>query len=216
MPKFHCLLLGHDWNAATCITPETCNTCGITRDESIGHVWQDATCEGPKTCSVCGKTKGKPLGHVWQDATCEKPRTCSVCGKTDGEPLGHIWIEGTCTNDEYCFVCGKIGKKATGHQLNSKGICSSCGENVGIDAYTVFDNYMQVEIELNGPLQADRSTHIGASQGFMIVVSPQGDLSTTGKFVDTTVHYVASIKGTNVFGENVHEGGHCFKCSRLW
>ncbi len=43
--------LGHDWKAATCTDPKTCDRCHITEGEALGHDWKDATCTDPKTCN---------------------------------------------------------------------------------------------------------------------------------------------------------------------
>ena len=56
----------------------------------ISHEWQEATCETPQTCVKCGKIEGEALGHTWKAATCTEPKTCSVCGKTEGEAIGHF------------------------------------------------------------------------------------------------------------------------------
>lgn len=79
----------HQWVAADCVTPKTCEKCQIAEGEAWGHTWQDASCESAKTCGVCGATEGDPLGHEWQEATCMVPMTCSVCGQTEGELGGH-------------------------------------------------------------------------------------------------------------------------------
>lgn len=123
----------HEWNPATCESPEICSECGETNAESaaLGHSWVDATCELPRTCSVCNKTEGQALGHKWEDATCDIPRTCSVCHKTDGEPLGHAWIEATCQTPATCSVCGhQPDEKLGNHTVNvwDETIDSTCTE----------------------------------------------------------------------------------------
>lgn len=94
------------FNAATCVSPETCKTCGRTRGEKNpeAHSWKDATCKDPKTCALCGKTEGeKNENHVWKDATCVDPKTCTVCGATEGEAAG-----GHNLDENYkCTVCEK-------------------------------------------------------------------------------------------------------------
>ena len=59
--------LGHDWKAATCTDPKTCDRCHITEGEALGHDWKDATCTDPKTCNRCHTTDGDALGHDWAD-----------------------------------------------------------------------------------------------------------------------------------------------------
>ena len=77
----------HSWSSGVCAV------CGY----ACGHQWQAATCTEPKTCEVCGETEGSALGHSWQDATCTTPRTCSVCNVTEGGTLPHSWNDGTCS-----------------------------------------------------------------------------------------------------------------------
>ena len=77
----------HSWSSGVC------TVCGY----ACGHQWQAATCTEPKTCEVCGETEGSALGHSWQDATCTTPRTCSMCNVTEGGTLPHSWNDGTCS-----------------------------------------------------------------------------------------------------------------------
>lgn len=77
----------HEWLAATCTAPKTCQLCGETEGELGGHTWQEATCTAPKTCSVCELTEGEPAAHTWQEATTEAPETCSSCNQTQGSKL---------------------------------------------------------------------------------------------------------------------------------
>ena len=65
----------HEWMAATCAAPKTCQKCGETEGETLPHTWQEATCSAPKTCTVCGATEGEALPHTWQEATCSAPKT---------------------------------------------------------------------------------------------------------------------------------------------
>lgn len=77
----------HEWMAATCTSPKTCNLCGLTEGESNGHIWEDATCIIPKKCSVCHTTEGAALSHNWEEATTEAPKTCTNCQVTEGTAL---------------------------------------------------------------------------------------------------------------------------------
>lgn len=97
--------LGHSRIPATCTSPETCGICGKTWGEPLGHDWQAATCTAPETCSICAATRGEMLAHTWQAATCTAPETCSVCGQTQGQPLAHTWQDATCTAPRTCTVC---------------------------------------------------------------------------------------------------------------
>ncbi|MBR3767668.1 MAG: hypothetical protein IKL10_05455, partial [Clostridia bacterium] len=128
---------GHDWETATCMTPETCNNCGKTKGKALGHNWVDATCLLPETCLVCGEINGEALGHVMGEAvlevewepTCEETGRykynyyCTVCEKflkfdrVDIPALGHNWEEATCTTPETCLTCGKTNGEAVGHVM---------------------------------------------------------------------------------------------------
>ena len=93
-------------------TAHTCSVCGnIESDtyvEPTGHSWIDATCVTPKTCENCGLTEGSdPSGHDFEDATCVLPKTCKLCGGTEGEALGHTGGTATCNSLAKCDVCGE-------------------------------------------------------------------------------------------------------------
>lgn len=124
-------VLEHTWKEATCTKPETCAVCGATQGSSLGHTWKEATCTEPETCEVCEATQGDALGHDWMEATCTEPETCAVCWETQGDALGHYWMEATCTEPETCYVCWETYGDVAEHELDSKGKCYNCGEQVG-------------------------------------------------------------------------------------
>lgn len=64
------------------------NTTGSRQTEHV-HIWKDATCATPKTCDTCGVTMGDPLGHAWIPATFTAAQTCTVCGITEGNPIDY-------------------------------------------------------------------------------------------------------------------------------
>lgn len=121
----------HSWYNATCTTPKTCRECGETEGAPLGHDWMEATCKEPKTCERCGETKGSVLEHSWVEATCTSPKTCRECGETEGEALDHSWEDATCQNPKTCSVCGATEGDVGEHDLNEKGKCIACGEQVG-------------------------------------------------------------------------------------
>lgn len=98
--------MGHQWIAATCTTPKTCEICGATEGEPNGHTWEEATCEHPKRCVVCGITEGECLDHTWVEATCARAKHCSVCGYTVGETTPHTWSNPSYEGPKVCTVCG--------------------------------------------------------------------------------------------------------------
>lgn len=79
--------LGHDYDGATCVTPQTCCVCGDVQGEALGHDYLDATCVAPKTCRLCNDKIGEALEHDFTEATYESPKVCKSCGITDGAPL---------------------------------------------------------------------------------------------------------------------------------
>ena len=126
----------HSWSDATCTTPKTCTTCGVTEGEANGHNWADATCTAPKTCTTCGATEGEANGHAWADADCDTPKTCTTCGATEGEANGHAWADATCTAPKTCSVCTATEGEANGHawedaDCTTPKTCTTCGATEG-------------------------------------------------------------------------------------
>ena len=81
------------------------------------HNYLAATCDAPMTCQFCGKQKGSVLEHKWDEATCRAPKTCSLCDKTVGEALEHIpgkietetdLISAEKIEKQHCEVCYKL------------------------------------------------------------------------------------------------------------
>lgn len=89
---------GHYCEKLSCIEGDVCITCGeeVAPDKTL-HKFYDATCISPERCSVCRVTRAKALGHKFTAATCTKPKTCSVCEATEGMALGHTTKFGICT-----------------------------------------------------------------------------------------------------------------------
>lgn len=77
----------HEWEAATCTTPETCKLCQTTRGQRLGHSWTNASCTQNKACSRCGTIAELAQGHSWVEATTEAPKTCRICGATEGDRI---------------------------------------------------------------------------------------------------------------------------------
>lgn len=78
-------------------TDESSGT-GETPSSTCNHSWKNATCTTPKTCETCGLTEGKENGHWWYEATCTDGRICTVCLAEDpnSKPLGHSYNQGKC------------------------------------------------------------------------------------------------------------------------
>jgi len=90
---------------ATCDHCDATSTL-VAAGTALGHDWQAATCLLPQTCARCGETEGDPLGHDWQDATCLLPQTCARCGETEGDPLGHTGDRWICLLAPTCTAPG--------------------------------------------------------------------------------------------------------------
>lgn len=117
----------HDYEAATCNAPATCNVCGFTTGTTLTHDFADATCEEPKTCTLCQATEGEALGHDYTDATCTTPKTCTVCGKTSGSTSIHNYAPATCTEPKTCRDCGVTTGNPLGHNNdNSTCLATEC------------------------------------------------------------------------------------------
>ncbi len=99
-------------------------------DLICNHTYAEATCEEAKKCTLCGETSGSALGHSYSNATCTEAKQCTRCGKTSGSALGHKWVNATCQTPKKCTRCGVTEGNKTDHDMNTKGICSSCGKDV--------------------------------------------------------------------------------------
>ena len=107
----------------------------------INHEWQDATCTSPQQCEFCEETQGNANGHQFKEATCTEPKRCEACKETDGEALGHQWVEATCTKEKHCSKCNETTGELLEHTKvteveqqptliktgTEKTKCSSCG-----------------------------------------------------------------------------------------
>ena len=126
----------HTWSDATCTSPKTCSTCGVTEGDALGHNWNDATCTAPKTCSACKATEGSANGHSWTAATCTAPKTCSACKATEGSANSHNWSDATCTTPKTCKTCNATEGSANGHNWSeatctTPKTCKTCNATEG-------------------------------------------------------------------------------------
>ncbi len=128
--------LGHDWTDATCTSPKTCSTCGVTEGVALDHVWTNA-CD--ITCNNdCGTTRIVEHDYEWvidtpPTVTTEgvKHEECTVCHvkRSEYTPVdklacSHALVKtaataATCTttgNKEYytCSICRKVYSDAEG------------------------------------------------------------------------------------------------------
>ena len=102
--------LGHNFTTATCLTPSTCVTCGITQGSARGHNYSGATCTQDSVCYDCGAYGESAYGHSFGKATCTEPSTCAYCGTTQGSALGHLLEEDwSCDEERHWKNCTRSG-----------------------------------------------------------------------------------------------------------
>ena len=89
--------LGHDWIAATCTEPKTCDRCGAIEGEALGHDYIEYDEEAKPTCTEAG------FIHY----------ECANCGDSDDREVapatGHNWVLYDEDLLEYhCSNCGAV------------------------------------------------------------------------------------------------------------
>ena len=160
--------LGHDWKAATCDAPKTCNRCGTTEGEKLGHDWAAATCSTKQTCKRCGGSTGETLPHT-EAIDAAVPATCSATGLTEGKhcsvcnavlvaqtevaKLSHTEaidaaVPATCTatgltEGKHCSVCNAVlvaqnTVAALGHNYDANGNCTNGCGTSETDTHEVY------------------------------------------------------------------------------
>ncbi len=123
---------------------------------ALGHNWKAATCTAPKTCNTCGATEGDPLGHSegteWKYDSENHWHTCTVAGcgvLIDSSKAAHTPDRAAATETDpiKCSVCGYVITPASGHthdvdttkyesdETNHWNTCSGCSEKLNISAH---------------------------------------------------------------------------------
>ena len=123
---------------------------------ALGHNWKAATCTAPKTCNTCGATEGDPLGHSegteWKYDSENHWHTCTVAGcgvVIDSSKAAHTPDRAAATETDpvKCSVCGYVITPASGHthdvdttkyesdETNHWNTCSGCGEKQNVSAH---------------------------------------------------------------------------------
>ena len=94
--------------------------------DALGHDYSAATCSAPKTCqrNGCTKTLGNPKAHSWLEPTCTDPYVCEHCGATDGEPLGHKYANACSTE---CTRCKAPLLPSRHADYDGDRLCDACG-----------------------------------------------------------------------------------------
>ena len=103
-----------------------CLRCGYEKDVTPGSSQGSPYAPTGKhnyvngKCIVCGTKSGSSSTgststhyHTWKDATCEEPKKCTSCGQTSGNSLGHNY-----DSNGICTRCGEI-KSESGENLNT-------------------------------------------------------------------------------------------------
>lgn len=149
---------GHDFSGKQVITPATC-----TEDKKVTTECVHYGCKEKETV----EEPGTALGHDWADDVVKAPtctekgstyHACKVCGEkevlAETNALGHNYVEKavtkapTCTEKgERLLECTNDPKHtkteeipATGHTLNSDGICTVCKK--GAKPWTMTFHYL--------------------------------------------------------------------------
>ena len=117
----------HNWQEATCTTPQICADCNEKQGSVKEHTWKEATCTAAKMCTVCGIKSGSAKEHTWKEATCTAAKMCTVCGIKSGSAKEHTWKEATCTVAKTCTVCGTKSGSAKGHRYTGIN-CNVCNK----------------------------------------------------------------------------------------
>lgn len=123
--------LEHIWIEATCVSPVTCSTCGVTVGDVLEHTWSEPVCNVYAHCVDCGAV-GTMGQHTWIEATCLAPRTCSKCEASVGEVSDHTWVQISCSQPISCSVCKIESDEPTVHDWLFNGClekrtCQGCG-----------------------------------------------------------------------------------------
>ena len=116
--------LGHDWQAATCETPETCTRCHVTQGKALGHIWGRYIVTTPATETSGGvetRTCARNDTHKQTRAIPKLPAsTYGVSGEvheSDDKPavgvnvtlvLGDREIASTTTDDKGKYSFGNV------------------------------------------------------------------------------------------------------------
>ena len=192
VPSLHCMVWGHEWKAATCVTAKTCERCGEEEGKALGHDWTEADCVTAKTCKVCNEVEGSALGHTWTEATCEVAKTCSTCGAVEGNALGHTWEGATCFKAKYCSTCGQTSGSPLSHQLSDYGYCSRCNQNYPVNfSAGNYKNFLTVSIDW--PSDSCSFTRDGSYNTYYFKVHVGVAPTVDGRFNNATISYTLDI-----------------------
>ncbi|MDO4634302.1 MAG: LPXTG cell wall anchor domain-containing protein, partial [Eubacteriales bacterium] len=179
----------HQLSGAECLD-QTCSVCGQTFTASKDHTpGAAATCTSPQTCETCGTVLASALGHDWQAANCTAPKTCKRCHATEGAALGHDlrddWSTASAsTNTEHGSQTRSCHREGCDHkETRALNILGSAADN-SITGLTEGGQY-----DLNARLSF---TAVGAAMGntspipgdVRYVPSSWNIQTVTGKFSD--------------------------------
>lgn len=155
----------HNWNPATCTTPQTCSLCGVTQGDVVHSYTFEVTaptCDKQgyttHTCTNCGDyyvdsyvDASHSYESVVTEPTCKEQgyttHTCGVCGDSYVDSYvdvtEHVYEDGACT------ICGDV--QVHDHTWED-GACAVCGRQLaevielsGDGKVTVFDAQILAE-----------------------------------------------------------------------
>ena len=119
----------HNYNSATCTSPQTCKSCGFTTGESLGHIGGTATCKVKAKCIRCEEYYGSLNANNHVNVKSVKPvtSTCTKTGLTEGKK---------CTDCDKVIVAQQtVAKKDHSYSNNCDKSCNVCGKTRTVGAH---------------------------------------------------------------------------------
>ena len=110
-----------------------------TETPATGHNWNAATCTAPKTCQTCDLTEGDVLEHTWSEYEAdngnEHSRKCVVCGANDSKEK-HSWVNRKCEICDYECTHGTDDDWFFNQSLHYRVCIYNCGEQYNIGEHS--------------------------------------------------------------------------------
>lgn len=88
------------------------------RCEEAGHEFESATCTSPEKCRICGITNGQPLEHQCNIRTVSEAKVCKICGTVIEEPIKVTVCKPSLSEEEY-VVFGDDGYVVYNHYTST-------------------------------------------------------------------------------------------------
>ncbi len=132
----------------------------FTSCEKHEHQWEEATCTSPEKCITCEEVRGDAMGHDLSNVTCTTGGKCVRCGQSL-DALGHDYSPATCTDAKKCRLCYQTVGEALGH-TTSNGACGRCGLEI-YETVTGFGDDVVTNITTGSGVYRIHFTHTGRS-----------------------------------------------------